>query len=94
VPLVGLPTPDGIAVIASNYGRRHHPAWYFNLVAHPHVELQDGLVKRDYLAREVTGDEKALWWRRATEVWPDYDAYQAKTDRQIPIFVLSPFDRE
>ena len=49
-------------------------------------------MKRDYLAREVTGDEKAAWWRRATDVWPAYDGYQAKTDRQIPIFVLTPFD--
>ena len=80
------------AVVASQGGHPEHPAWYFNLVQHPHVELQDGESTRDYLAREVTGDEKALWWARATEVWPAYDDYQAKTDRQIPLFVLTPFD--
>jgi deazaflavin-dependent oxidoreductase (nitroreductase family) len=69
-----------------------HPSWYFNLVAHPQVELQDREAKREYVAREVTGDEKATWWARATDVWPDYDRYQEKTAREIPIFVLSPVD--
>ncbi|WP_166868829.1 MULTISPECIES: nitroreductase family deazaflavin-dependent oxidoreductase [unclassified Salinibacterium] len=78
------------AVVASQGGAPSHPAWFHNLVAHPHVELQDGPVKRDYVAREVTGEEKALWWARATAVWPAYDDYQAKTERQIPVFVLEP----
>jgi deazaflavin-dependent oxidoreductase (nitroreductase family) len=77
------------AVVASQGGRPEHPAWYFNLKAHPHVELQDGPEKHDYEAREVTGDEKAVWWKRATAVWPDYDRYQAKTDREIALFVLT-----
>ena len=55
------------------------------------VELQDGAAKRDYLALEVTGDEKAVWWTRAVATWPDYARYQTKTDRQIPVFVLEPF---
>ncbi|MGR2752223.1 nitroreductase family deazaflavin-dependent oxidoreductase [Agromyces arachidis] len=80
------------AVVASQGGDPEHPAWYFNLKAQPHVELQDGPDKRDYLAREVVGDEKAAWWRRATAVWPPYDDYQAKTDREIPVFVLTPYD--
>ena len=76
------------AVVASLGGAPKHPVWYHNLLANPHVELQDGPTKRDYTAREVSGDEKALWWRRAVEVWPDYDKYQKKTDRVIPVFVL------
>src|SRR6476646_3322028 len=72
------------AVVASLGGAPKHPVWYYNLTANPHVELQDGPTKRDYLAREVTGDEKAIWWARAVEVWPDYDRYQAKTKRSIP----------
>jgi len=84
---------DGVyAVVASKGGAPTHPNWYFNLVAHPHVELQDGAVKRDYRARLVTGDERALWWARANESWPDYDGYQAKTDREIPVFVLEPIE--
>ena len=77
-------------VVASLGGAPHHPAWYHNLVKHPHVELQDRAVKRDYLAHEATGDEKLVWWERACETWPDYASYQAKTDRQIPVFVLEP----
>lgn len=78
------------AVVASLGGAPRHPVWYYNLKANPHVELQDGPMKRDYQAREVTGDEKALWWDRAVETWPDYARYQAKTSRQIPVFVLEP----
>lgn len=78
------------AVVASLGGAPMNPAWYHNLKLHPHVELQDRAVKRDYLAREVFGEEKALWWARAVETWPDYASYQLKTDRQIPVFVLDP----
>jgi deazaflavin-dependent oxidoreductase (nitroreductase family) len=80
------------AVVASLGGAPKHPVWYFNLKANPHVELQDGPTKRDYLAREVSGDEKAVWWDRAVEVWPDYAKYQTKTERIIPMFVLDPVD--
>jgi F420H(2)-dependent quinone reductase len=80
------------AVVASLGGAAKHPVWYFNLTAHPHLELQDGPIKRDYLAREVFGEEKAVWWERAVETWPDYAKYQEKTDRQIPVFVLDPID--
>jgi F420H(2)-dependent quinone reductase len=76
------------AVVASLGGAARNPVWYHNLKANPHVELQDGPIRRDYTAREVTGDEKAVWWERAVETWPDYAKYQAKTDRQIPVFVL------
>lgn len=78
------------AVVASLGGAPRHPVWYHNLKANPHVELQDGPIKRDYQAREVTGDEKALWWEHAVEAWPDYARYQTKTSRQIPVFVLEP----
>ncbi len=84
---------DGVyAVVASLGGAPKHPVWYHNLKADPHVELQDGATKRDYLAREVVGDEKAIWWVRALETWPDYAKYQEKTDRQIPVFVLDPIE--
>jgi deazaflavin-dependent oxidoreductase (nitroreductase family) len=78
------------AVVASLGGSPRNPAWYYNLGADPHVELQDGAVKRDYVAHEATGDEKALWWERAVETWPDYAGYQRRTKRQIPVFVLQP----
>jgi deazaflavin-dependent oxidoreductase (nitroreductase family) len=78
------------AVVASKGGSLRNPTWYHNLKANPHVELQDGPIKRDYRARQVEGDEKALWWDRALEVWPDYAGYQNRTLRQIPVFVLEP----
>jgi deazaflavin-dependent oxidoreductase (nitroreductase family) len=84
---------DGVyAVVASLGGAPQNPAWYQNLKANPHVELQDGATRRDYAAREVTGDEKATWWKRAVEAWPDYATYQARTDRQIPVFVLDAME--
>jgi deazaflavin-dependent oxidoreductase (nitroreductase family) len=82
---------DGVyAAVASKGGTPENPAWYRNLVAHPLVELQDGPAKGDYIAREASGEERARWWERALEVWPDYADYQTKTDRQIPVFVLEP----
>ena len=78
------------AVVASLGGAPKNPVWYQNLKANPQVELQDRATRRDYLAREVSGDEKAIWWERAVAAWPDYANYQARTDRQIPVFVLEP----
>jgi deazaflavin-dependent oxidoreductase (nitroreductase family) len=78
------------AVVASLGGAPAHPVWYYNLVADPHVELQDGATRRDYTAREVSGAEKALWWERAVAAYPDYAAYQQRTEREIPVFVLTP----
>jgi deazaflavin-dependent oxidoreductase (nitroreductase family) len=80
------------AVVASMGGAPTNPVWFHNLTAEPHVELQDGPVKRDYLAREVTGADKAPWWDRAVAAFPPYADYQLKTDRQIPLFVLTPID--
>jgi F420H(2)-dependent quinone reductase len=76
------------AVVASKGGAPNNPVWYWNLLANPHVELQDGAVKNDYTARLVAGTEYDEWWARANETWPDYATYQAKTKRKIPMFVL------
>jgi F420H(2)-dependent quinone reductase len=82
---------DGVyAAVASLGGAPKNPVWYNNLVANPQIELQDGPDKQDMVAREVTGEEKAVWWARAVEAYPDYADYQKKTDRQIPVFVLEP----
>ena len=89
-PLMRVEHEGTYAVVASLGGAPEHPVWYHNLVANPHVELQDRATKRDYTAREVVGDEKALWWERAVATWPDYAKYQTKTHRQIPVFVLEP----
>ena len=89
-PLMRVEHEGTYAVVASQGGAPEHPTWYHNLVADPHVELQDGPVKQDLTAREVTGEEKAQWWERAVAAWPDYANYQERTDREIPVFVLEP----
>ncbi|HEY3752165.1 MAG TPA: nitroreductase family deazaflavin-dependent oxidoreductase [Pseudonocardiaceae bacterium] len=91
-PLMRVEHDGEYAVVASLGGAPKHPVWYHNLVANPHVELQDGPVKKDYQAREVDGDEYTAWFDRAVEVWPDYAEYQTKTTRKMPIFVLTPLD--
>jgi deazaflavin-dependent oxidoreductase (nitroreductase family) len=78
------------AVVASLGGSPSHPVWYYNVVANPQVELQDGATRRDYTARELSDAEKALWWERAVAAYPDYAAYQRRTEREIPVFVLTP----
>ncbi|MEP6759896.1 MAG: nitroreductase family deazaflavin-dependent oxidoreductase [Sporichthyaceae bacterium] len=89
-PLMRVEHDGKYAVVASQGGAPKHPTWYYNLVADPLVELQDGAVRQDMTARELTGDEKVRWWERAVAAWPDYAAYQEKTDREIPVFVLEP----
>jgi deazaflavin-dependent oxidoreductase (nitroreductase family) len=88
-PLMRVEHDGQYAIVASQGGAPTHPVWYHNIVKHPHVELQDGADRADYDARLVEGDERALWWERAVAVWPDYAEYQKKTDREIPVFVLT-----
>jgi deazaflavin-dependent oxidoreductase (nitroreductase family) len=89
-PLMRVNDGDRYAVVASQGGAPTNPTWYANLVADPHVSLQDGPQVRDYIAHTASPEEKAQWWPKATAVWPDYDNYQAKTDREIPLVVLEP----
>ncbi|BDB42948.1 MULTISPECIES: nitroreductase family deazaflavin-dependent oxidoreductase [Mycobacterium] len=89
-PLMRVEHDGEYAVVASLGGAPKNPVWYYNIKKNPRVELQDGSVTRDYDAREVFGDEKATWWERAVQAFPDYADYQEKTDRQIPVFVLTP----
>ena len=80
------------AVVASKGGAPTNPVWYHNLSADPNVELQDGAERHDYVAHLAEGAERDAWWQRAVAVWPDYDAYQTRTERIIPLFVLRRAD--
>uniref|UniRef100_A0A5Q5BLF8 Nitroreductase family deazaflavin-dependent oxidoreductase n=2 Tax=unclassified Mycobacterium TaxID=2642494 RepID=A0A5Q5BLF8_MYCSS len=91
-PLMRVEHQGEYAVVASLGGAPKHPVWYHNIKKNPRVELQDQTVTKEYDAREVFGEEKAEWWDRAVEVWPDYADYQKKTDREIPVFVLTPVE--
>jgi F420H(2)-dependent quinone reductase len=94
-PLMRVEHDGQYAVVASMSGAPKNPVWYYNLIKNPVVELQDGATpSSDYEAREVFGEEKAIWWERAAAVWPDYNEYQRHTDRQIPVFVLTPIADE
>jgi len=89
-PVMRVEHEGRYTAVASKGGEPDNPQWYASLVAEPLIELQDGTVTREYRARELFGDEKALWWRRAVAAYPDYADYQRKADRQIPVFVLEP----
>lgn len=76
------------ALVASMGGAPKNPVWYHNIKADPSaLMIQDGPEPFDAQAREVTGDEKAVWWERAVAAFPPYAEYQQKTDRVIPVFV-------
>lgn len=91
-PLIRVTDGASYVVIGSMGGAPTNPNWVHNLRVNPLVELQDGAERREYVVREAEGAEKAAWWTLATQVWPDYDTYQASTERVIPLFVLDPVD--
>jgi F420H(2)-dependent quinone reductase len=78
------------ALVASKGGSPEHPVWYYNLLADPHVTVQDGPRPIDMTVRELSGEERAVWWERSVAAYPDYADYQVKTDRLIPVFVATP----
>jgi len=90
VPVMRVEHEGTYAAVASKGGAPSNPTWYANLVSDPRVDLQDGPVIREMVAREVHGEERALWWDRAVAAYHEYADYQDKTDRLIPVFVLEP----
>ncbi|HZQ03332.1 MAG TPA: nitroreductase family deazaflavin-dependent oxidoreductase [Gaiellaceae bacterium] len=87
-PLIYEQADGGYVVIASKGGAPEHPGWYRNLAKEPRVEVQ---VKGEVFparARTATGEERERLWRLAARQWPDYDAYQKRTEREIPVVVL------
>jgi deazaflavin-dependent oxidoreductase (nitroreductase family) len=81
---------DDYLVVASMGGAPQHPQWYLNLIANPVAEIQVRAARMPVLARTAADDERARLWKVLTGVWPNYDAYQARTERIIPVVVLSP----
>ncbi|WP_026918182.1 nitroreductase family deazaflavin-dependent oxidoreductase [Gordonia shandongensis] len=88
VPLMRVEEDGKYAMVASKGGAPQHPAWYFNVKAHPEVTVQDGADVRTMTAREVSGAEREHWWELAVAAFPPYAEYERKTDRRIPVFVL------
>jgi F420H(2)-dependent quinone reductase len=89
-PLMRVEHDGSYLAVGSMGGAPKHPVWYLNLLEHPEVAVQDGAELCDLRARVLEGDERAEWWKRATEVWPAYDDYQARTERVIPVVLLEP----
>lgn len=88
-PLIHRSDDDRWFVVASNGGDKEHPDWFKNLSGDPEIEIQVKAEAIPVLASTVEGDERERLWKLMTEVWPDYDSYQAKTDREIPIVALA-----
>ena len=87
------PGSGKIGLIASNYGQKHHPGWYYNLKANPQAKCTIAGVARDYLAYEASGDEYASFWQRAIDTYPGFSNYQERAgDRHIPIMILEPIE--
>ncbi len=91
-PLMRVEHDGEYALVASLGGAPTNPTWYGNLIADPALMIQDGAEPHDFNAREVQGDERALWWERAVEAYPSYADYQLKTSRIIPVFVATRSD--
>ncbi|ELP69536.1 nitroreductase family deazaflavin-dependent oxidoreductase [Streptomyces turgidiscabies] len=89
-PLMRVTDGTCYAVVASQGGAPTNPSWYRNILADPHVSLRDGGDVRDYVARQAEGEERETWWAVAVETWPDYETYQKKTEREIPVVILEP----
>jgi deazaflavin-dependent oxidoreductase (nitroreductase family) len=89
-PLMRVERGGRYALVASQGGAPKHPTWYFNLLRDPHIELQDGPVRQGMTVRLLEGDEKAEWWARAVEAFPNYASYQTRTSRDIPVFLAEP----
>ncbi|MCW2602924.1 MAG: hypothetical protein JWN61_1059 [Pseudonocardiales bacterium] len=90
VPLMRVEHEGIYAAVASLGGAPKHPVWYYDLLANPSVELRDGTTVLSTVAREIHGEEKAIWWERSVAAFPNYAEYQAKTEREIPVFLLEP----
>lgn len=87
-PLMRVEHEGSYAAVASKGGAPEHPLWYYNLVANPRVEVRDGTRTWEMTARELSGEERAIWWERAVSAFPPYAEYQQRTARLIPVFVL------
>jgi deazaflavin-dependent oxidoreductase (nitroreductase family) len=91
VPVLGLPSEDGIAVVASNFGQHRHPAWYYNLRGNPEGTVAINGTTRRFRAVEATGDIRARIWDEGLKVYPGFSQYERRAShRSIAVFVLEP----
>jgi deazaflavin-dependent oxidoreductase (nitroreductase family) len=90
IPLLYIDDGDDVVIVASKGGSHKHPAWFHNLMANPATRVQIGSEKRDVVAHKAGRREKKRLWPQVVEKWPDYENYQERTEREIPLVILSP----
>ncbi|MCL5048340.1 MAG: nitroreductase family deazaflavin-dependent oxidoreductase [Firmicutes bacterium] len=90
-PVMRVEYAHQYALVASKGGSDHHPDWYYNLLSDPtEVYIQDGANKFPVTIRELSGDERTIWWNRAVTAYSPYADYQSKTTRLIPVILATP----
>lgn len=89
-PLVFARDGENVVVVGSYGGADKHPAWFLNVRANPDVEIEIGRDRLPVRAKVAGPEEREAMWAKVTEVWPSFDTYQGRTEREIPIVVLSP----
>ncbi|MCW2848473.1 MAG: hypothetical protein JWR90_2447 [Marmoricola sp.] len=87
-PVMRVEHDGDYAAVASLAGAPRNPEWFHNLVANPHLMLQDGSMRDDFVARRLEGRERDVWWQRAVVAYPTYADYQLSTEREIPLMLL------
>ena len=90
VALIHLPHGDNKLMVASQGGMPGNPAWYYNVAAHPDIRIMVDGQEKPYRARQISDEEKAALWPHLLSLYPDFDEYQARTDRNIPVFSCEP----
>jgi deazaflavin-dependent oxidoreductase (nitroreductase family) len=88
--VLGMPDGERVIVVASNYGRHHHPAWYHNVIVHPAATIEIGGVTREVVARDLKGEERERYYHRAVDIYPGFTLYQRRAQREIPVLALDP----
>jgi deazaflavin-dependent oxidoreductase (nitroreductase family) len=86
IALIHLPKDDKLLLVASQGGMDTNPVWYYNIAANPNIDVMIGGVETKMIARQVSDDEKRVLWPHLLSLYPDFDEYQARTDRNIPVF--------
>lgn len=92
IALIHLPHGENKLLVASQGGMSKSPFWYYNIVAHPDIQIMADGLEKTYRARRVSDEEKAGLWSHLCSIYPDFDEYQARTDRNIPVFCCEPVD--
>lgn len=90
IALIHLPWKDGILLVASQGGMETNPVWYYNIQAHPDIDVMVGGQHQQMVAHQASDEEKRELWPHLLSLYPDFDEYQARTERNIPVFICSP----